>query len=165
MIMFTKLVKVGALFLTAVLASLGATAHADNINTSGVICQNYNAAEALDIDYFTNGVRNINASSRFVICSVPRSPLTGTPSPTFYVDGENLPGTTTTCTLNVYNFLGTFVSSQSFTKSVPAGGATLDWDQPVTFPTPPSTFDYVSLLCFLPGSGGGLIHGVTAVQP
>ena len=163
--MFSKLVKVGSLFLTAVLASFGASAHADNINTSGVSCRNYNASEALDIDYLTNGVRNLNASSRFVICPVPRSPLTGTPTPTFYVDGSNNPGTSTTCTVTVYNFLGTFVSSQSFTQSVPSTGTTLNWDQPVTFPTPPSTFDYVSLLCFIPANGGGLIHGATAVQP
>jgi hypothetical protein len=165
MIMSSKFVTSGSLSLTLALAFLGAAADADNINTNGVVCQNYNASQALDIDYLPNGVRNVNASPRFVICAVPRSPLTTNPSPTFYVDGENAPGTSTSCTVFVYNYLGTFVSSQSFTRTVPSTGTTLDWDQPVVLPSPPSTFDYVSLLCSIPGNRGGLIRGVTVVQP
>lgn len=164
--MFSKMmVMVGSLFLTAVLASFGASAHADNINTSGVACRNYNASEALDIDYLFNGARNLNASPRSVICPISRSPLTGTPSPTFWVFGSNNPGTATSCTVYVHDYLGTLISLQSFTQSVPASGTTLNWFQAVTFPTLPAAFDFATMLCTIPASAGGVIHGVTAVQP
>jgi hypothetical protein len=167
--MSSKLVKLGSLLLTGVLVSIGASAHAGNINTSGVICQNFNAAQALDIDYFTNGVRNINIAPRSVICSVPRSPLPANAHLQFFVDGHNNPGTSTSCTVAVYDFLGAGLMTQSFTITMPstAPPPSLDWDQLVSFPTitsPGDMFDYVSVLCTLPGSGAGLIHGVTAVQ-
>jgi hypothetical protein len=108
MVMNSKMMKIGSLFLVGILASFGVTAYADNINTSGVVCQNFNAAQALDIDYLTNGVRNLNAAARSVICSLPRSPLAASAIPEFFVDGQNNTGTSTSCTLTVYDFLGKF---------------------------------------------------------
>jgi len=164
--MFSKLGISGSLIVTGALASICATAQATNINTSGVVCQNFNASQALDIDYLTNSVRNINAAARPVICSIPRSPVAAGSIPEFFADGHNAPGTCTSCTLTLYHFGGAIAASQSFTNCAPAT-AVLDWDQFVTFPTEPAgvdTFDYASLLCTLPGSGNGLVYGATAVQ-
>ena len=153
MTMRTKILKLGSLFLAGALASLGPAAHADNINTSGTLCQNFNASQALDIDYLATGVRNVNAAPRPVICAVPRSPLQ--PAATaaqFFVDGVNAAGTTTTCTLFIYTFGGVVTQSSTFTLpgfvSLPVIG----------------TFDYASALCTLPGNPGTVLFGVTSVQ-
>lgn len=162
--MFTKTLNLTLLLATGTLAS--ATASADNINTSGTICHNYNASEATDIDFFTNGVENVNALPRVIICAIPRSPLKSTPSPTFFVDGHNNPGTVTSCTVTIYDFTGAVQRMQSFTEA--GGAAGLTWDFPVNMLTPagqPGVFDYASLQCVIPGSRGGRIFGVTAVQP
>lgn len=161
--MFSKLVKLGSLFVAGALAASGSVAHADNINTSGVLCQNFNASEALDIDYFTNAVRDINAAGRSIICSMPRSPLAAGAIPEFFVDGQNSPNTSTTCTVTTYSFLGTVTNSLTFTES--ATTVTRQWDHLVQFAANTvGTFDYASVLCFIPGSGQGLLFGVTSVQ-
>jgi len=159
--MFSKSLKLGLLFAAGTLATITATASADNINTSGVLCQNFNAREALDIDYISSGVRNLAAAPRLVICAMPRSPLAATPFRTFYVDGQNNAGTATSCTITVYSYQGIIQSTQSFTES--AGPA--PWDHGVTMPVVPGTFDYASLLCSLPANAGGTLFGVTAIQP
>ena len=164
--MSSKQMTIGALFITGALLPLGATAQAGNLNTSGAVCQNFNAAQALDIDYLTNAVRNVNAAARPVICSVPRSPLPSGATPEFFVDGRNNASTCTTCTLTMYLFTGVIAATQSFTECAPATGA-VTWDRLVAFPSlpGPDTFDYASLLCTLPGGAAGLLYGVTALQP
>lgn len=162
--MRSKVLKIASLFLVGALACFGFTAHADNVNTSGVVCQNYNAGQALDIDYFTNGVRNINAAARPVICSVARSPLAAGAIPEFFVDGQNNTSACTNCTLTVYDFLGAFKQSQFFTECASTAGPR-NWDHLVQFAANTvGTFDYVSVLCTLPGGSNGLIHGITSVQ-
>jgi hypothetical protein len=161
--MYSKLVKLGSLFVAGALAVSGSAAHADNINSSGVLCQNFNASEALDIDYLTTSVRDINASARSVICSIPRSPLATGATPEFFVDGSNSANTSTTCTVTTYSFLGTVTQSLTFTEAGGTAGRT--WDHFVTFPVNGvGTFDYASVLCTIPGSGQGLIFGSTSVQ-
>jgi hypothetical protein len=156
--MRAKILKLGSLFLTGVLSSLGAAAHADNINTSGTLCQNFNAAQALDIDYVAIGVRNLNASPRPVICAIPRSPLQAGATPAFFVDGTNTGANTTTCTLFTYSFGGTVTQSFSFSR-------TGTYDQLVNFAANGvGTFDYASVLCTLPASAGGTLFGATSVQ-
>jgi hypothetical protein len=158
MTMNAKILKLGSLFLAGALASLGAAAHADNINTSGTLCQNFNAAQALDIDYVSTGVRNLNASARSVICAIPRSPLQAGATPEFFVDGTNTGTNTTSCTLFTYSFGGTVTQSFSFSR-------TGTYDQAVLFAVNGvGFFDYASLLCSLPASAGGTLFGVTSVQ-
>jgi hypothetical protein len=171
--MSSKLLKIGSLLVAGTLASIGATARAGgNINTSGVICRNFVASEALDIDYQTIGVQDVNAAARRVICSVPRSPLSAGSIAQFFVDGHNNANTCTTCTLTVYPYnpgnpnLG-MSQSQTFSNCAPAA-APLEWDQLVSFPTimsPGDTFEYASLLCIIPGNRNGTLYGVTALQP
>lgn len=156
--MSSKSVLLGSLLIGG-LVSIGGPAEA-NINTSGTACQNYNAAEALDIDYLVSGVRNVNASPRSVICPLPRSPIAAGTRAGFWINGHNDDGTTTACTLFVTSYLGRPVGSMSFTAT--AG----DWDTLVEFAADVvTTYDYVSVLCSLPGNGGGVIRGVTARQP
>jgi hypothetical protein len=54
---------------------------------------------------------------------------------------------------------------ESFTQTVPAGGVPTTWDQSVTFTIIPTRYDYLNVLCTLPGGMTGLILGVTSVQP
>jgi hypothetical protein len=153
MTMRAKILKLGSMFLAGALATLGPAAHADNINTSGTVCQNFNAGQALDIDYLANGVRNINPSPRPVVCAVPRSPLQPTATAAqFFIDGVNAAGTTTSCTLFVYTFGGAISQSSTFTLP---GFVSL----PLIGP-----FDYVSVLCTLPGNPGTVLFGATSVQ-
>ena len=164
--MSSKLVILGSLILAGTVVPLSDTANADNLNTSGVICQNFNASQALDIDYLTNAVRNINAAARPVICSVPRSPLPLNVIPRFYVDGHNNANTCTNCTVTMYRFTGAIAGTQFFAQCAPAAAA-LNWRRLVSFPglPGPDTFEYASVLCTLPGGGAGLLYGVTALQP
>jgi hypothetical protein len=160
--MSSRFLKIGAVLLAGAAVSFAATLDAANIVTGGVICRNFNASQALDIDYLTSGVRNINAAARTVICPVPRSPLAAGDTPLFHVAGRNNPGTQTTCTLFVHNGLGTFVASQSFT--VPGSNPPL-WILNYSFPvgTVGASHD-VSALCTLPGNGNGIIYRVTSFQ-
>jgi len=161
--MYSKFTRVSSLFLAGVLSSLGTAAHADNINTSGVICRNYNANEALDIDYLTTSVRNLNSATRSIICALPRSPLVATANPEFFVDGQNNANTSTTCTVTTYSFGGTLTQSLTFTETGGTSGRT--WDHLVLFPVNGvGTFDYASVLCSIPGNAGGRVLGITSVQ-
>lgn len=131
-------------------------ATSQNIATHGSACRNYNASQALDIDYFTFGVRAISADARSVICPITTHPVTG-PTQNFYVDGSNANGATTTCTLYAYSFSGTFLSSVSFSRS----DAT--YDHLASLPSV-SYWGYTSMLCSLPGSGNGVLFGVIAID-
>jgi hypothetical protein len=158
MTMRAKILKLGSLFLAAALASLGSAAHADNINTSGTVCNNFNAGQAQDVDYLGTGVRNLNASPRTVVCAIPRSPLQAGATPQFFVDGTNSGTNTTFCTLFTYSFGGTITQSFSFSR-------TGTYDQFVSFAANGvGTFDYASVVCTLPGSAGGTLFGATSVQ-
>jgi hypothetical protein len=149
------------LSLSAGLLASAATGHADaatsqNISTHGSACKNYNAAEALDIDYLPWGVRNINAAVRSVICPIARHPVTG-PAQNFYVDGSNSNGASTTCTVYAYNYNGDFLSSYSFTTNL----AKYDQLAPLTSV---SYWGFVSVYCLLPANGNGVLFGAFAVD-
>src|SRR3954452_24149117 len=111
MTMHAKILKLGSLFLAAALASLGSGAHADNINTTGTVCNNFNAGEAQDLDYVGTGVRIANTAARTVICAIPRSPLAAGATLEFIVDGTNSGANSTTCTLFTYSFGGLITNS------------------------------------------------------
>lgn len=162
--MFSRTLKTGLLFLAGFLASSGAAAHADNVNTSGTVCRNYNASDVMNIEYIDMGVLNLASVPAVVICPVVRSPISSASSIGWlYVDGYNGANTSTTCSVNVYNFNGDFEASQTFTASGGASGKT--WDQLVQFSSGQlTTYAYVNVLCTIPGNFQGVILGVTAVQ-
>jgi hypothetical protein len=158
MTMHAKILKLGSLFLAAAVASLGSAAHADNINTSGTVCNNFNAGEAQDVDYVGTGVRIANAAARTVVCAIPRSPLAAGAIPEFFVDGTNSGANSTSCTLFTYSFTGAITQSFFFTR-------TGTYDQLVTFAANGvGTFDYADVVCTLPGGFGGILFGITSVQ-
>jgi hypothetical protein len=95
-----------------------------------------------------------------VVCSVPRSPLAvGATSGSFYVDGDNFSGATTSCTLYSYNYDGTYLGSVGFSA------AELHFDRLVTLPAAQlSMWAYVYMECAIPGNQVSQIRGVTSVQ-
>jgi hypothetical protein len=155
------MIKLGsAVALGALVLLTGAAGNATQTNVSGTVCTNFNASQALDIDYFTSGVRNINAASRPVVCAVPRNPLpAGATTGTFFVDGSNSGGQTTSGSINSFNFTGAFLGSQSFSSA----GTT--YDIFLSFPAAQlPTFAYVSTFVTLPASGQGVFFGTTVNQ-
>jgi hypothetical protein len=132
------------------------TAHAANANHSGTICKNYNAAEATDIDYLTNGTRNLNANPRFVICPLVVAATTNS-STKVHVDGFAFPGQTIFCTLYSYDNEGHFLGSKSFPS---AQTGTFD----VKLSVPSNSSSALSVLCELPPSAQGVIYDIDVVQ-
>lgn len=137
--------------------SLPGNAYAVNANNAGTICKNYNASQVADIDYLPNGTRNLNASSRYVICPIVRSPTSASYAVNVYVDGFAAAGRTISCTLYSYDYTGTFLGSQSFPSA-----RTGTFDQYLSVPG--HYWGTASVLCLLPGSAGGIIYDVDVVQ-
>ena len=137
--------------------SLPGNAYAVNANNAGTSCRNYNASQVTDIDYLPNGTRNLNASSRFVICPIVRSPTSASYAVNVYVDGFAAAGRTISCTLYSYDYTGAFLGSQSF----PAA-RTGTFDQYLSVAG--HYWSTASVLCLLPGSASGIIYDVDVVQ-
>jgi hypothetical protein len=140
----------------ALMGGVPNTAHAANANHSGTICKNYDAAEALDIDYLTSGTRNLNASPRYVICPLVAA-ATSNSTTKVHVDGVAYPGQTIFCTLTSFDNQGHFLGSKSFPS---AQTGTFD----VKLSVPSNSSSALSVLCLLPPSGQGVIYDIDVVQ-
>src|SRR5262249_45278462 len=139
--------------------SFGAAAHADQINTSGVICRNFNAGQANDIDAIVTGIQNANPNPRDVICSVPRQPVAVGQETVFFVDGETSTNNFVTCTFFTYAPEGFISNSFTFTQGSRFGFTF--FDQRVAFPAFfVGNDDYADLLCTLPGNRNATIFGI-----
>jgi hypothetical protein len=139
------------------LLSLSSNVYAVNANNAGTACKNYNAREVTDIDYLPNGTRNLNASARYVICPIVRSPTSSSYAVNVYVDGFAAAGQTISCTLYSYDYNGTYLGSQSFPTA-----RTGTFDQYLSVPG--HYWGTASVLCLLPGSGNGIVYDVDVVQ-
>jgi hypothetical protein len=155
----SKLVMIGSLCLVGALTS----ARADNLNTSGTICQAYNAANAMDIDYTVNGVWNRSTAAREIACGVPRSMLSAGSTQAFFIDAYNNAGTCTSCMITLYHFWGAEAASQSVLHCAPAS-TPQTWTAFVSFPTA-AVDDYARVICTLPANKAGTIFGITSIQP
>ena len=157
--MFSKIMKIGSSFAVALLGTLSmiGDAGAVNLNTHGAAAQPFNASEATLLDYISQGARTVSSSAQSVIVPVVRSPVSAG-SQDFFIDGSNASGQTTYFTLTSYSFLGTFQSSVSFNSNL----ATYDIFQTLTSVT---TYSYVNLIATLPANSGGVLFGITALQP
>lgn len=155
----SKMTKIGAALAVAALGtgSLLSDAGAVNLDTHGAAFQPYNAGQANDIDYVTQGVRTSASSDRYAIASVVRSPLTSGTAQGFWIDGTNGAGKTTYFTLYSYGYTGNLESSVSFNSNLS------DYDIYQTL-DPVNTYSYVSLLALLPASYGGTVRGVISIQ-
>ena len=149
--------KVGfASLVSLALVSEAAQAHT---NTHGAAFHAYNGSEHPDIDYISEGVRNLGAGSRNVVGAVGFHPAQDWAGglAQFYVDGKNAAGKSTTFTLTGHNWDGTVQSTVSFNTAA----ASYDIAQSLNNLT---VYSYVSLLVFLPSSSSTVFRGVTVVQ-
>jgi hypothetical protein len=156
--MFSKIAKFGATLAATVLGTLAlvADAGAANLNTHGSAFVAYNAGQASLVDYVGAGVRTGAAGGLWVIAPIVRSPVS-TSYQNFYIDGDNMSGNTTSFSLISHDYTGTLQQSVAFNSNLPSYS---------TFQTlnTISTYSYVSVIAFLPGSYGGLVRGVTALD-
>lgn len=150
--MIVKSVAIGSLFLAGTLVVADTTtAEAIPILTPGAACSALNGLQEVDIQNFSNAVANANAAARVVVCALPRN--AGTPTQ-FQVSGVNVAGTTTTCTLVLYNAAGGLVSTVAFASIVGA------WTATINFASPPVVGnEFATLVCTLPGGQAGVLTG------
>jgi hypothetical protein len=142
----------GSLCLVGALTSV----RADSLNTSGTICQAYNAANAKDIDYTVNGVWSRGAAARQIACAVP---LSGSGS-LFIIDGYNNAGTCTSCMITLYHFGGAEAASQPIWHCA-SGSSPPTWMEFVWFST--AVKDYARVICTLPANHAGTIFGIRSI--
>lgn len=127
-------------------------AHAGNLNNAGTICKNYDAGQALDIDYLVSGARNLATSSRYVICPVVLSPNSNS-NVKVHVNGFASSGQTIFCTLFGIDNTGVILGSKSFSSAM-----TGNFD--VSLKVPAKGSSNASVLCLLPPSSTGIIYDI-----
>jgi hypothetical protein len=154
--MKSRLARIGLLFVTSALVLLvGTRANAVQINTSGTICQAFNAGQVADIDYLSTGVRNLNISPRAVVCSIQRQAPGTAVNTTFTVAGVNPSGALTAGTVYAYGPDGSIRGSQSFSSTAAF------YSIPLTFPAAQMTFFTLnSAVITLPGTSSSVFTGV-----
>ena len=134
---------------------------AANFNTQTTHCQTTNPDKTSLIVHDAIGVRTAPqvTTPLAVTCSIPRSPLDPSRSAGFYVDGDNFGGALTECFISSYDYTGTFLASASFSTS------SAQYDMWLSLsPAASGPWAYMSLTCYLPPNGQGVLRGVTAVQ-
>jgi hypothetical protein len=139
----------------------GPSAVAENIITSGVICNNYNVGQANDIDY-VNGVRVTGPTARSIVCSVPRARL---PDNSATVGKFNITltnGSTSAVTCTVYSYTSSITLGMGTAMFPPNSGLLTVSTQIPAAQLPSNAF--TSLICSLPGNSLVVLNGVTSVQ-
>lgn len=148
---------VAALLLGASpLARAGAT-----IFTTANFCHSSAPSYVPDIFYAVMATINIHPTDdRWVSCPIPRTPLdAGAQFGHFYVDGDNLHGGTTSCSVMSYDYIGRFLGSRQFTT------AAQTYDMWVEFPASLlPQWAYATLFCTFPGNWSGQIRGFASFQ-
>jgi hypothetical protein len=156
---FTRLLSAAIVVLLGV--NVGTPVLASSINTSMLTCQPLQPGQA-DLRHTEAGTSTdgVFPTSRYVTCSVRRSPNLGTTGGLFYVTGDNRDGmSTTTCTLFSYDYTGAFLGSASFTRSAP------HYTQILVIPAAQLGYwAYTSLTCLLPENNRATIESAIAVQ-
>jgi hypothetical protein len=152
------------------LAGPTAPAHAVNINTPSLACQQSDFQSSPSpvqhrIQYTNSGIVNLVDVPTLIVCDVPRSPSQTATTVNFFVDGDNYTGATTTCVMYSYDYLGGFVGSLGFSTTA------AKYDEYVSFPRELMGFyNYATIMCALPpfslsgGFDGAKFRGVTALQ-
>jgi len=162
--MLSKSGKFGVSLAVAALgmASLIGDASAANINTHGTAFQPLSQNARDGLGYTWAGVFSMIHENIEVVGPVVRSP-TNSSSQSFYIDGTNGPGASTSFILFAYDYQGNLQSSVSFQASAPnASSAYYDLYQTLS---PIDNYSYVSLDAVLPANNRGTLRGVTAIQP
>lgn len=156
--MKSKIIGLFGLALSMVLSG-APIAQSANINVTAMACQ---ASPTDAPKVFPSGFGSLSSANTFetkLYCDVPRSPLVAGAPGLFFVDGDNAPGRTTSCTLYVFDFNGTMRVSSTVTTTQTV------YDLPFSVPgNVLMSWDYVTMLCTIPGNLGGALRGITSVQ-
>ena len=135
--------------------------HAANINTSMTGCQ-VTFAPSDQLMHWAYGVttQDTAAQPQMVACNLPRAPLAaGSVSGSFYIDGDNFNGATTSCTLFSFDSNGHLAGAASFQTAVATYDILLSIDAGRL-----TDFGHTTLRCLLPAHRGGVLRGVTSIQ-
>jgi hypothetical protein len=135
--------------------------HAANINTSATGCQT-TFAPSDQLVRFAYGImtQNSTAQPQMVACNLLRAPLSaGSVSGSFYVDGDNFSGATTSCSLFSFDSNGHLAGVASFQTALPTYDILLSIDAGRL-----TDFGHTTLRCLLPAHTGGVLRGVTSLQ-
>jgi hypothetical protein len=145
-----KITKVIVSALSMVALWCGAAAANTNVNISGAAFQPSNVSTSC-ASYDINTVRNTCSSGQNFYASLPLLPV-GTSNATFWVDGYNPAGQTTTCYIYSYNYDYTLLGLANGATS-----ATGNFDLGIALPPAAlSSWAYLTIICNVP-SGGTLL--------
>ena len=139
-----------------------APAHAANINMTATGCQT-TFAPSEQLIHVAWGVTTWDTTEtpQMVTCTLPRAPLQfSSASGGFYVDGDNVNGASTSCTLFSFNRNGDLAGAASFQTSAPQYDVLLSLAAGQL-----SDLGHTTLRCLLPAHAGGTLLGVTSLQP
>jgi len=95
------------------LAAVPSELDASPMIISAGTCNPFNAGQANDIDYVTNGVRTTAASNRDVICGLTRDAVAPPAFPSVSFGGRDFNGAHTLVSLYSYSSAGLFLGSNS----------------------------------------------------
>jgi len=150
------------LFLAALsLGGVSPARAATTIFTTANYCRTGTSTFLPDIFYSVFSTINIHPTDdMWVSCSIPRAPLdAGAQFGHFYIDGDNLFGGTTSCSVMSYDYIGRFLGSREFTTTAKT------YDMWVEFPASMlPQWAYTTLFCSIPPNWSGQIRGFASFQ-
>lgn len=146
-------------FTLLLLGSLAAAPMAGAVITdhSGTICKNFNASEAAQIDYLTNGARSYKTSATSLICPLTRN-TSNSGGAWVYVDVTHSGTQTSCCSAFSWDWNGTFLGSAS--APCWTGSGPHDFAINLTGVGKSTPWSNYSVLCTIPGNASGLIRDV-----
>ena len=124
---------------------------------AGQICRAHNASEVADIDYLVEGVQNLAAQPRYVICPVVRQTTNSLGANPVYVEVWRDASATSKiqCELFSHEWDGTWLgSSTGEFNGTGSGWITLQV-------TASSEWSHYSVLCRLPGNAKAQIYNIS----
>ena len=139
-----------------------APTYATNINMTATGCQ-VTFAPSDQLVHVAWGVTTLDTTDKpqMVACTLPRTPLaSGSASGGFYVDGDNVNGASTSCTLFSFDLNGNLLGAASFQTSAAQYDIFLSL---AAFQL--SDVGHTTLRCLLPAHAGGTLLGATSLQP
>jgi hypothetical protein len=144
------------LILFGVLAAAPWAGAGEWTDHSGTICKNYNAGEVGYIDYFVNGTRSLSSTGTSLICPLTRN-TTGTYGAYFYVNVTHSGTQTTYCSAYSHRYDGAYIASNSGNWTGSGSGLIGISLYGANYS---DTLSNYSVLCYVPGSGAGVLNTV-----
>jgi hypothetical protein len=129
-------------------------------NHSGTICKNYNASQAIVIDFLASGTRSLVGATTSVICPLTRN-TANTNGARVYVDIKHTGSRTTRCTAYSYREDGALLASTSQSWS---GSGFHEITLNLVGAGKSTNYSDYSVLCTIPGNRNGIIMGVDLLE-